>query len=77
MDKLVLPEEMIHKRVDKQAMMTYLAQFRNLKDTNAAYRVRAFGEGLHKGRSPIHSSTSVSASKEARRCLLSGTTSVS
>mmetsp|Transcript_39308 Transcript_39308/g.62963 ORF Transcript_39308/g.62963 Transcript_39308/m.62963 type:complete len:232 (-) Transcript_39308:324-1019(-) len=48
-DKLVLPEEMIHKRVDKQAMMTYLAQFRNLKDTNAAYRVRAFGEGLHKG----------------------------
>lgn len=48
-DKLVLPEEMTHKKVDKRAMMTYLAQFRNLKPPSDAYRVRAYGDGLHKG----------------------------
>jgi len=48
-DKLILPEEMIHKKVDKMAMMTYLAQFRNLKPMDPAYRVKAYGRGLHQG----------------------------
>mmetsp|Transcript_3193 Transcript_3193/g.5956 ORF Transcript_3193/g.5956 Transcript_3193/m.5956 type:complete len:312 (+) Transcript_3193:97-1032(+) len=48
-DKLILPEEMKHKKVDKHAMMTYLAQFRNLKPMKPAARVRVYGKGLHQG----------------------------
>ncbi|GAB5363418.1 hypothetical protein AAMO2058_000881200 [Amorphochlora amoebiformis] len=48
-DKLILPEEMIHKKVDKHAMMTYLAQFRNLKPVNPASRVRVYGPGVTQG----------------------------
>lgn len=49
-DKLVLPEEMVHPKVDKLAMMTYIAQYRNIPDqlTNAS-RCRAYGPGLVEG----------------------------
>jgi glutaredoxin len=48
-DPLVLPAEMIHPKVDKLAMITYIAQYRNLKDTSDAYRIRAYGPGLVEG----------------------------
>jgi len=49
-DKLILPEEMTNPKVDKLAMMTYLAQFRNLPDTwNDHTRCRAYGPGLVEG----------------------------
>jgi len=35
-DKLIFPNEMIHPKVDKLAMMTYIAQYRNLPD-NCTY----------------------------------------
>jgi len=50
---LVLPEEMTHPKVDRLAMMTYLAQFRNIKPEdlkpNWANRCRAYGPGLVEG----------------------------
>jgi len=49
-DKLILPEEMVHPKVDKLAMMTYIAQFRNLPEkTNDASRCHAYGPGLVEG----------------------------
>lgn len=49
-DKLIYPQEMIHPKVDKLAMMTYIAQFRNLPDIAAnASRCRAYGPGLVEG----------------------------
>jgi len=52
-DPLVLPEEMTHPKVDRLAMMTYLAQFRNIKPEdlkpNWANRCRAYGPGLVEG----------------------------
>lgn len=52
-DPLVHAEEMNHPKVDKMAMMTYLAQFRNIKpeDLKApdASRCQAYGPGLVEG----------------------------
>jgi len=49
-DPLILPEEMTHPKVDKLAMMTYIAQFRNLPEkTSDASRVSAYGPGLVEG----------------------------
>jgi len=49
-DQLVLPDEMINPKVDKLAMMTYLAQFRNLKDkVDDSSRCVAYGPGLVEG----------------------------
>jgi len=52
-DPLILPEEMTHPKVDRLAMMTYLAQFRNIKPEdlkqNWAARCRAYGPGLVEG----------------------------
>jgi len=50
-DKLILPEEMTHPKVDKLAMMTYLAQFRNIKPgdiVSDASLCRAYGSGLER-----------------------------
>jgi hypothetical protein len=33
-DKLLYPNEMVHPKVDKLAVMTYIAQFRNLPDVS-------------------------------------------
>lgn len=35
-DKLIYPEEMAHPKVDKMAVMTYIAQFRNISDQDIA-----------------------------------------
>jgi len=46
-DQLVLPDEMTNPKVDKLAMMTYLAQFRNLKEkVDDSSRCAAYGPGL-------------------------------
>lgn len=50
-DKLILPDEMTHPKVDKLAMMTYLAQFRNIKPEDMitdASLCKAYGPGLEK-----------------------------
>lgn len=49
-DPLILPEEMVHPKVDRLAVMTYIAQFRNLPEKYSdARRVRAYGPGLVEG----------------------------
>jgi filamin len=53
-DKLVLPDEMAHPKVDRLAMMTYLAQFRNIKPADIkkqseASQTIAHGPGLIEG----------------------------
>lgn len=49
-DKLIFPAEMTHPKVDKLAMMTYIAQFRNLPEIhNDAARCQAYGPGLVEG----------------------------
>jgi len=46
-DQLVLPDEMTNPKVDKLAMMMYLAQFRNLKEkVDDSSRCAAYGPGL-------------------------------
>lgn len=52
-DQLIFPDEMANPKVDKLAMMTYLAQFRNIKDEDIkenkpsdASRCQAHGPGL-------------------------------
>jgi len=46
-DQLVLPDEMTNPKVDRLAMMTYLAQFRNLKEkVDDSSRCAAYGPGL-------------------------------
>lgn len=45
-DQLLAPDEMSNPKVDKLAMMTYLAQYRNLKPVTLASRVQAYGKGL-------------------------------
>lgn len=42
---LILPSEMIHPKVDKLAMMTYISQYRDLKDFTDADRCEAYGHG--------------------------------
>jgi glutaredoxin-related protein len=51
---LLAPEEMAHPKVHKQAMMTYIAQYRNFRpedytNHNDAERCSAFGPGLQEG----------------------------
>eukprot|EP00457_Paulinella_chromatophora_P004104 gb/GEZN01004114.1/.p1 GENE.gb/GEZN01004114.1/~~gb/GEZN01004114.1/.p1 ORF type:complete len:506 (+),score=132.07 gb/GEZN01004114.1/:196-1713(+) len=54
-DRLVLPDEMINPKVDKLAMMTYLAQFRNIKPEDLVEKKKpaemsfAYGPGLQEG----------------------------
>jgi glutaredoxin len=53
-DPLIKPEEMIHPKVDKMAMMCYLAQFRNIKPEDMkkasdASLSSAYGPGLIEG----------------------------
>jgi len=52
-DRLILPEEMAHPKVDKLAMQCYIAQFRNIKDEeieiNKAHLVKCYGDGLVEG----------------------------
>lgn len=50
-DRLILPEEMAHPKVDKLALMTYIAQYRNLTDEPVcmAHMVNAYGPGLIEG----------------------------
>jgi len=53
-DPLVHPEEMIHPKVDKLGMMTYLAQFRNIDESkinkaSEASMCQAYGPGLVEG----------------------------
>jgi len=53
-DPLIKPEEMIHPKVDKMAMMCYLAQFRNIKPEDMkkasdASLSNAYGPGLIEG----------------------------
>lgn len=50
-DRLILPEEMVHPKVDKLALMTYIAQYRNIQDApvNKAHMVNAYGPGLVEG----------------------------
>lgn len=48
-DPLVYPDEMVHPKVDKLAMMTYIAQYRNLRDPADALRCHAYGPGLVEG----------------------------
>lgn len=51
-DKLLLPEEMVHPKVDRLSMMTYIAQFRNISPDDMktdASLCRAYGDGLVKG----------------------------
>lgn len=50
-DRLILPEEMSHPKVDKLALMTYIAQYRNLTndEVNKAHMVDAYGPGLVEG----------------------------
>lgn len=46
---LMQPQEMIHPKVDKNAMMTYIVQYRNLKPINPASLCKAYGPGLVDG----------------------------
>lgn len=51
-DPLIRPDEMCNKKVDKLAMMTYIAQFRNITEKDLvsdASRCQAFGKGLQGG----------------------------
>ncbi|KAK3266388.1 hypothetical protein CYMTET_24994 [Cymbomonas tetramitiformis] len=53
-DKLLLPEEMAHPKVDKLAVMTYIAQFRNISQADLAKLgehtlTKAYGPGLVEG----------------------------
>jgi len=49
--KVILPQEMIHPKVDEHAMMTYISYYRDLpeKRTNDASKCRAYGPGLVEG----------------------------
>lgn len=55
-DQLIMPDEMVNPKVDRKAMMTYLAQFRNIKPEDIkqqkpsdASRCHAHGPGLVEG----------------------------
>eukprot|EP00301_Raphidiophrys_heterophryoidea_P022068 c6314_g1_i1.p1 GENE.c6314_g1_i1~~c6314_g1_i1.p1 ORF type:complete len:480 (-),score=133.17 c6314_g1_i1:320-1705(-) len=49
-DRLLLPEEMSHPKVDKLALMTYIAQYRHIpEDYSDASRIQARGPGLLEG----------------------------
>lgn len=63
---LVLPEEMVHPKVDKLAMMTYISQFRDLHDLNDAARCTAYGKGLQEGIVNIPSSFEVFVPPDAK-----------
>eukprot|EP01119_Soliformovum_irregulare_P005582 TRINITY_DN17323_c0_g1_i1.p1 TRINITY_DN17323_c0_g1~~TRINITY_DN17323_c0_g1_i1.p1 ORF type:complete len:494 (-),score=154.72 TRINITY_DN17323_c0_g1_i1:202-1620(-) len=49
--RIVLPDEMVHPKVDEHAMMTYIAYYRDLdgKALDDAARSRAYGPGLISG----------------------------
>jgi filamin len=47
-DKLILPEEMSHPKVDKMAMMTYIAQFRNISEADLEHAREYMGGGKKK-----------------------------
>eukprot|EP00475_Leptophrys_vorax_P014943 TRINITY_DN2120_c0_g1_i1.p1 TRINITY_DN2120_c0_g1~~TRINITY_DN2120_c0_g1_i1.p1 ORF type:complete len:458 (-),score=151.57 TRINITY_DN2120_c0_g1_i1:86-1459(-) len=47
-DKLILPEEMCHPKVDKMAMMTYIAQFRNISEADLEHAREFMGGGKTK-----------------------------
>lgn len=64
-DRLILPEEMAHPKVDKLAMQCYIAQFRNIKDEeiNKAHLVDCYGDGLVEGIQGEPASFQVDATK--------------
>jgi filamin len=52
--KLILPEEMVHPKVDELAMMTYISYLRDISlnsapKTDWAGKCRAYGHGLVEG----------------------------
>eukprot|EP01114_Cavostelium_apophysatum_P020572 TRINITY_DN6934_c0_g2_i2.p1 TRINITY_DN6934_c0_g2~~TRINITY_DN6934_c0_g2_i2.p1 ORF type:complete len:436 (-),score=147.35 TRINITY_DN6934_c0_g2_i2:34-1299(-) len=48
--KVILPNEMIHPKVDEHAMMTYISYYRDASQKNdVASRCRAYGPGLVEG----------------------------